>query len=102
MLQVGGPFSFHLDRRLQQKRDRYVSLMDRAKLLDLSQCVVQGPRLGQHLGPFFDASSSWEKTAACGLVTASITDIANPILPVLSSRCKIDIEQFRNCEAFAI
>jgi hypothetical protein len=35
--------------------------MDRAKLLDLSQCVVRGPRLGQHLGPFFDALSSWEK-----------------------------------------
>ena len=58
---------------LKQKRDRHVGFMDHAKLLDLSQCVVRGPRLGQHLGPFFDASSSnakerpllvaWQRTA---------------------------------------
>ena len=40
-----------------EKRNRHVSFMDRAKRLDLSRCVVRGPRFGQHLGPFFDASS---------------------------------------------
>jgi len=49
MLQVGGPFSFHLDRRLQQKRDRHVSVMDRAALLDLSQCVSRDQGLGNTL-----------------------------------------------------
>ena len=65
MLQVGGPFSFHLDRRLQQKRDRHVSVMDRAALLDLSQCVVQGPRLGQHLGPFLTLRPQMQKRDRC-------------------------------------
>ena len=48
---MGGPFFIRL--RLKQKRGRYVGFMDRAKLFPVAQCVVRGPRLGQHLGSFY-------------------------------------------------
>jgi len=65
MLQVGGPFSFHLDRRLQQKRDRHVSVMDRAALLDLSQCVSRDQGLGNTLVLFLTLRPQMQKRDRC-------------------------------------
>ena len=52
---LGGPFSSR--QGLKQKRNRHVGFMDRAEHPNLSQCVVRGPRLVEHLGPFYWLSS---------------------------------------------
>jgi hypothetical protein len=56
-----GPFFFSIPLASEQKRDRHVDFMDRAKLLDFRNARFGGQGLGNNLGPFFTLRPSGQK-----------------------------------------